>query len=313
MFFFIIAGVSESGGVATHFDITHLQKGPQHCKYMNGLLDVFKGKIASSIPLEPVRVSVQFSYSLVFMNKFEFRRRETIGVEDIGILQLGACLDPFSEMTLLATWQNLPENMVIDSQNHSDFDPQQAASWSVRIKMVETPACLLSDCIIEFLHLSSNNSTLSDLLGDYVADSTNETVTALNRITESKVPSLTNVLRRAASSARGDGRKRSRSSDGPLAEDFLIPILYYLFPDAESDAKRPYLNDSEHPKDSGVLKSCGFDSLIWRLAIILTQCGHSLGGVKTVAHVWYEFVQEMRFRWEKSIKIPGYVLKFSKI
>lgn len=53
------------------------------------------------------------------------------------------------------------------------------------------------------------------------------------------------------------------------------------------------------------IKSCGSDSLVWRLSIVLAQAMISLGGAKSVAYLWYEFVQEMRYRWEKNITIPG--------
>lgn len=52
-------------------------------------------------------------------------------------------------------------------------------------------------------------------------------------------------------------------------------------------------------------KTCGYDSLVWRLAIVLAQAAESLGGTKALAHLWYEFSQEMRYRWEKSYLIPG--------
>lgn len=52
-------------------------------------------------------------------------------------------------------------------------------------------------------------------------------------------------------------------------------------------------------------KTCKPDSLVWRLAIILAQALHNLGGSRALAHLWYEFTQEMRYRWEKTISIPG--------
>lgn len=52
-------------------------------------------------------------------------------------------------------------------------------------------------------------------------------------------------------------------------------------------------------------KTCNEDSLPWRLVIVLAHALVSLGGVRAAAHLWFEFVQEMRYRWEKSILIPG--------
>lgn len=57
--------------------------------------------------------------------------------------------------------------------------------------------------------------------------------------------------------------------------------------------------------DSKGIKSCSMDSLVWRLAKVLVHTLQSLGGVRAFAHIWYEFVQEMRYRWEKSMPVPG--------
>lgn len=53
------------------------------------------------------------------------------------------------------------------------------------------------------------------------------------------------------------------------------------------------------------VKTCEADSLIWRVAIVLTNALYSLGGLKALCHVWYEFVQELRYRWEHGVAIPG--------
>ena len=52
-------------------------------------------------------------------------------------------------------------------------------------------------------------------------------------------------------------------------------------------------------------KTTAEDSLVWRLSIVLAHCLQSFGGIKAFCHMWYEFVQEMRYRWEKCIMIPG--------
>jgi len=51
-------------------------------------------------------------------------------------------------------------------------------------------------------------------------------------------------------------------------------------------------------------KSAPVDSLPYRLAVCMCIINHSYGGVRAVAHLWQEFVLEMRFRWENSILIP---------
>jgi len=56
----------------------------------------------------------------------------------------------------------------VDSESYSDFEPSQAPHWSVRVKMVEKPACLLSEYLTEFIHLCNSNRSMQDLLGGLV-------------------------------------------------------------------------------------------------------------------------------------------------
>jgi hypothetical protein len=60
------------------------------------------------------------------------------------------------------------ENVVVDSESYSDFEPSQAPLWSIQVKMAEQPACLLSEYFTEFIHLCSSNRSLKDLLGELV-------------------------------------------------------------------------------------------------------------------------------------------------
>jgi len=60
------------------------------------------------------------------------------------------------------------ENVVVDSESYSDFEPSQAPHWSVRVKMVEKPACLLSEHLTEFIQLCNSNRSMQDLLGGLV-------------------------------------------------------------------------------------------------------------------------------------------------
>jgi Rab3 GTPase-activating protein catalytic subunit len=60
------------------------------------------------------------------------------------------------------------ENVVVDIESYSDFEPSQAPHWSVRMKMEENPACLLSEYLTEFIQLCNNNRSMQDLLGGLV-------------------------------------------------------------------------------------------------------------------------------------------------
>jgi Rab3 GTPase-activating protein catalytic subunit len=56
----------------------------------------------------------------------------------------------------------------VDSESYSDFEPSQAPQWSVRVEMAKEPVCLLSEYLIEFIHLCYNNRSMHYLLGDLV-------------------------------------------------------------------------------------------------------------------------------------------------
>ncbi|XP_063237642.1 rab3 GTPase-activating protein catalytic subunit isoform X2 [Bacillus rossius redtenbacheri] len=309
-------GVCEARGVRTEFEMVHLKRPPPHCKHLTGLVEVFKSKLMSAVPLEPVTVSVRFTYVLRDWTSstwsqeppdFDFLQGEMLGVLELGKLPFGATFDPISELSLHATWPQLAENVVVDSESYSDLEPAHAPLWSVRVAVHERPACLLGECLAEFLQLCSQPASLADLLGDLVADRASRNFGgSLSVLTESPVPTISKMLRRATGSG---GRP---SPEGPLSEEVLMPILFFLFPDADSKCKSPYADSmatsyTSEEKNSLMsgLKSAARDGLVWRLAVATAHAVHTLGGPRAAAHLWYELGQELRYRWEKNIPVPG--------
>lgn len=53
------------------------------------------------------------------------------------------------------------------------------------------------------------------------------------------------------------------------------------------------------------IKTAHSDSLVHRMAAMLALCNSYYGGVRAMAQLWAEFTQEMRFRIERCIQIPG--------
>lgn len=53
------------------------------------------------------------------------------------------------------------------------------------------------------------------------------------------------------------------------------------------------------------VKSGPDDSLVHRLSMLLALCVTYLGGLRAIAQLWIEFAQEMRYRVEHNIFIPG--------
>ncbi|XP_018336159.1 rab3 GTPase-activating protein catalytic subunit-like [Agrilus planipennis] len=308
-------GVCEVDNIRTNFDMIHLQKGPQHCQYLTGLLDLFKTKVMSPISLDPVVISVQFTYTLNEFGNVTWRYKvldyESENYENgLCALPFGVSYEPISAMQIKCSWLNLQEHLVVDSENYTDFDPLQAQKWSLLSLFSEPPVCLLSECLSDFLSLINSSATVCDTLGDFITSSTTESSNPLDLLTEPKVPTISTVLKRAARNSLTSAR--SKSSAAPLAEEVLVPLLYYLFPDAEEVSTFPYTEQSVKLNETSTIenlskgfKTCNSDSLVTRLAIVLAQAQNTLGGPRSLAQLWFEFYQEMRYRWEKSVIIPG--------
>ncbi|XP_020283116.1 rab3 GTPase-activating protein catalytic subunit [Pseudomyrmex gracilis] len=298
-------------GTSVNLDMVHLKKVPPYCRYLTGLLALFKQKIGEGcgVRIDSTKVSVRFSYLLKDWTNstwtqeppdFDFMQGETLGVAELGKLPFGATFDPVGELKLFATWPEMPDNVVVDSEGYSDLDPQLAPEWSVQVKMVTLPACLLSEYITDFLHLCNNTKSMVELLGENASYIDDTLSSALNVLTESKIPTISAVMSRGSV-------KKNKNVEGPISEEILLPILYFLFPDADDTTKFPYHDTTPNVEDDqwkGV-KTCTMDSLVWRLSIVAAHCTHNLGGATALAQLWHEFVQEIRFRWERNILIPG--------
>lgn len=125
----------------------------------------------------------------------------------------------------------MSENIIVDSESFTDLEPQLATEWSAKVKMIPSTACLLGEYLTDFLDLCNNHKTMIDLLGEGATDIGNNDSTlssALNILTESKIPTISRVMSRAAST-----KKNNRNVEGPIPEEVLLPVLYFLFPDAD--------------------------------------------------------------------------------
>ncbi|KAF7989236.1 hypothetical protein HCN44_007833 [Aphidius gifuensis] len=314
-------GIGVGRGLSTHFEMVHLKKTPSHCRHLTGLIAIFKQKIGekSTIKLDPIKISVRFSYSLTDWTNytwtqeppdFELMQGETIGATELGKLPFGASFDPIAELELFTTWPQICENVVVDSESFTDLEPQLAPEWSARVKMIQTPACLLGEYLTDFLAMCHNEKNLVDVLGNsaaYLDNGDQILCTAFDALTESKIPPISKVMSKASS------KKSSKNVDGPIPEDVMIQILYFLFPDADQKRNVPYGDVNGYNIDDELckgIKTCVPNGLVWRLSIVAAHCTHNLGGANALAQLWHEFVQEIRFRWEQSILIPGMAAGF---
>lgn len=126
----------------------------------------------------------------------------------------------------------MSENFIVDSEGFTDLEPQFAPEWSVQVKMVSSQACLLGEYLTDFLHLCNNQKTMVQLLGDAVmyAEQDDQALSSVfNILTESKIPTISTVVSKATT-------KKNKNVEGPIPEEILLSILYFLFPDADENS-----------------------------------------------------------------------------
>jgi len=320
----LYTGHQEMPGFRTAFEMVQLKNTPAQYSHLAGLLDVFKSKLNSPVSnYPPINVSVRFTYVLqdwpVYywpqcFPDFDSVMGGELGCSEIGELPFGACEDPVSELHLSTTWSSLSEEMVVDNDVYTDLDPMQAPHWSVRIRVTENPQCLLGDYLEEFVQLFHRRESTTQLLGNILLDNEAKPEAdislALQRLTDpgglrTTLPSLGSVVTKATS------KLAIKQDEAPIAADMLNEILMYLFPDAreESAADKKEQQQKKPIADKYLdslrqFKSAPSTSLTWRMAICMAIVNHSYGGLRAVAHLWQEFVLEMRYRWENSLIIP---------
>ncbi|XP_037547652.1 rab3 GTPase-activating protein catalytic subunit [Nematolebias whitei] len=331
----IYAGECQGPGVRTNFEIVQLRKASSQYNHLSGLLDIFKSKIGCNLlPLPPVDIAIRFTYILQDWQQHTWPQQPPdfdtvlggeVGGVEFGNLPFGACEEPISELHLATTWPHLTEGTVLDNDVYSDLDPLQAPHWSVRVRAAENPQCLLGDFVTEFFKLCCRKESVEEVLGRGCAEEegqeNSDITSALSKLTEpaATVPLTKLSVSSMVHSARKRIHRRRHIDESPLNIDILNSILLYLFPDAavekSSDNKSKTAQSSplkttkmETIPDDNLflqLKSAPTDSLTYRLALCLCMVNYSYGGLPAVAHLWQEFVLELRYRWENNYLIYG--------
>nr|XP_043869718.1 rab3 GTPase-activating protein catalytic subunit isoform X2 [Solea senegalensis] len=330
------AGECQGPGVRTDFEMVHLRKVPSQYNHLSGLLDIFKSKIGCNLsPQPPVNIAIRFTYILQDWQQHSWPQQppdfdtllgSEVGGVEFGKLPFGACEEPISELHLATTWPHLTEGIVVDNEVYSDLDPVQAPHWSVRVRTAENPQCLLGDLLTEFLKLGGRKETTEEVLGRRMVEDdgkeNNDISSALSKLTEptATVPISKLSVSNMVHSARKHIRRHRRNDESPLNTEVLNSVLLYLFPDAavekSSDnsknkaAKTNSCGKVDQDKNSDYnlflqLKSAPSDSLTFRLALCVCLVNYNHGGLRAVAHLWQEFVLELRYRWENNYLIYG--------
>uniref|UniRef100_A0A8C7VFC9 Rab3 GTPase-activating protein catalytic subunit n=1 Tax=Oncorhynchus mykiss TaxID=8022 RepID=A0A8C7VFC9_ONCMY len=327
-------GECQGLGVRTDFEMVHLRKVPSQYNHLSGLLDIFKSKIGCPLtPLPPINIAIRFTYVLQDWQQYSWPQQPPdfdallggeVGGVEFGKLPFGACEDPISELHLATTWPHLTEGIVVDNDVYSDLDPLQAPHWSVRVRKADSPTCLLGDFLTEFFKLCSKKESTEEILGrgPVEEEGKDDISHALSKLTEpTAVPIPKLSVSNMVHSARKRIRRHRRVDESPLSNDVLNSILLYLFPDAaidkssseNSESKASQLNTDGKPEEKesddynlyNQLKSAPSDSLTYRLALCVCLVNFYHGGVRAVAHLWQEFVLEMRYRWENNYLVYG--------
>lgn len=273
----LFVGVCEHENTRCSFDIVHLAQTHPSCKYLSGILDMFKEKIPYEYK-DPAVVSVRFTYYLqkfpdsqfVPKRKFAFADRPdddaATTAAEIGnaihanaVLPFGVSIDPVRELVLYCKWLEVAENVVMDSRNYTDFDPMLSQSWSFRMHYEAVPNSFMRECLFEFLYHCDSAKSLADVIGaEYAYNAASQLMcdesNPLERLTVSKITNITTSVLSAALSTESSqsgqatsaaARKKSLSKkgkpmEGPLKDEQLMAMLYFLFPDAQEHLPNPY-------------------------------------------------------------------------
>lgn len=230
---------------------------------------MFKEKIPYEYT-EPATVSVRFTYNLkqfpvtsyIPKREFAFSDRQEdhssttqIQLKPNRILPFGVSMDPIHELVLYCKWLEVAGNVVMDSRNYSDFDPMLAPNWSFRLHYEAIPNTFLRECLFEFLQQCDSTKTLAELIGAEYAYSAMTDISCrdesnpLERLTVSKISKITSSVLSVAMSTDAQSQStqmkkatttKKKPLEGPLKDDQLMTMLYYLFPDAKNNSTEPY-------------------------------------------------------------------------
>lgn len=248
----VYSGVCESGSTRLSYDIVNLRNAPVSYKYLTGLLNLFKQKVVVKY-VNPVRVSVRLTYSLKNFPDNSATMAADLEFEDVDedpvkmlfkLTPFRVSLDPLNELLLFCGWPEINEDCVTDAQHFSDIAPDTAPAWSIRARFDDRAICHMSDCIGEYLKLHADPRTLANLLGNgfnMLGDEAERNPFEL--LTESKISTVLPSFVGGKASSSANKNKPSAGPtklDGPLEEEQLMQMLYYMFPDAQAMSTHQY-------------------------------------------------------------------------
>lgn len=236
----VYLGVYEDNDYKTSFDTIHLKRISNHCSHLSGLMSLFKSKIASPIALDAVLVSTKLCFELKDYETFLWKQRnnsnEFLSIDEFDVKELtdlpfGAENNPIQSACLNAIWPQFRESVIVDSSIYSDIDPIMAPTWTITIKLRNNIQCQLSGIIDKMMSLLDDRNLLMDVLG---LSKSLGLVNPLHKITEAPI-----TISKLVKAAIGQGTSVTEFV-GPITDDLLMPLLYYVFPDAIENSNFPY-------------------------------------------------------------------------
>ncbi|XP_054155965.1 rab3 GTPase-activating protein catalytic subunit-like [Oppia nitens] len=119
-------GVRSHDDRRTVYRMAHLSATPPPLRHLSGLTTLFRRQTGLSSG-QPIKVSARVTFSLMSLTT----TLEAPPLQDFG-LELPDGDNPLKELQLAAVWQRISDQVIIDSEVHSDLTPNNAETWTLR-------------------------------------------------------------------------------------------------------------------------------------------------------------------------------------
>lgn len=246
-------GLALAPALRTNFRLIGLEKAPPECRFLMGLLTLFREKVPSSYN-QAAKISVCTTYALDTMRirmpmyvPFDHGLTSEDIVVDGEVFQLelqnfyalphGYTPESCTEIYLVYTWPELSEHVAFDSEQRTDFVPSKAPLGKVYLSV--EASSYLSCCLKYYQSVGEITRSLESYVGRNFSG------------ISSGAEGASNPLDRITAHKLSPGRDRSynlpsqagltKRLPGPMTESELSELLAYLFPDMHPDmALYPY-------------------------------------------------------------------------
>ncbi|XP_001357035.2 rab3 GTPase-activating protein catalytic subunit [Drosophila pseudoobscura] len=311
-------GVSPAPALRTNFRLIGLEKAPPECRYLMGLLTLFREKVPASYP-QSAMVSVCTTYALDTMRirmpmyvPFDYGLNSEdivvagqvahVDVQQFYALPHGYKPESCTEIYLVYTWPELSEHVAFDSEQRTDFIPSKAPLGKVYLSV--EASSYLSCCLRDYQAVASVTRSLESFVGRNFSGTSSgaEGINPLDKLTERQL-----TKRRDRNYEMPSQEGLTKRLPGPMTESELSELLAYMFPDMHPEmALYPYVKQSFKNKfDPMRIKSAVPDSLVCRLSCLLATCHAHSGGLDGMAQLWAAFTRQLRLLWDNSLAVPG--------